>query len=92
MILLFLSLALLCTLLWRFQGGGLVDVDLPSSKVWYVIALLSGITWFLCEDVKATAIIAFGLLFVSFIPHEEHYTLNNQPTKEHLLEKIQALP
>jgi len=57
----------------------LIDVDLPGRKVWYVVALLSGITWFLSEDVKATVIIAFGLLFVSFIPHGRHYTLNNQP-------------
>ncbi|MFN7608706.1 MAG: hypothetical protein ACK5PJ_05195 [Ralstonia sp.] len=69
----------LAMLLWRFQGGGFLNVDFPGRKVWYVIPLLALAAWAVHGGWQAPAVIVAGLLALSWTGHGRWYTLNNKP-------------
>jgi hypothetical protein len=71
----------LAMILWRFQGGGFLNVDFPGRKVWYVIPLLALAAWAVHGGWQAPAVIVAGLLALSWIGHGRWYTLNNKPRK-----------
>jgi hypothetical protein len=69
----------LAMILWRFQGGGFLNVDFPGRKVWYVIPLLALAAWAVHGGWQAPAVIVAGLLALSWTGHGRWYTLNNKP-------------